>query len=107
MMRDIRPGEPVHIKRSESHPHPVYLHGQRSMEVHFDPVPIRWGQYYHHLRAEGAIVVVEAAEDSARLAQHGAGQAGANAIAAARQRVEKLRTRWQELHEPPPGSGPS
>jgi len=68
-MRDIRTGEAVFICRPDSHPHPVYLYGQRSMEVGAEPMSIRWNGYYHSLRAEGAIQVLDAADVAAAAAE--------------------------------------
>lgn len=65
-MTDIRHGERVFVRRSAHHPVPVYIAGQRTMEIHGDAVSVRWSGYYRDLRREGAIELVPDAEKAAQ-----------------------------------------
>ena len=58
-MRDIRDGQMVMVCKHQAHELPVFVAGQRAIEITEEPMRINWGGYYHQLRAEGAILVVE------------------------------------------------
>ena len=56
-MRDIRDGQMVTICKHPAHALPVFVAGQRAIEI-TEPTRINWNGYYHQLRAEGAILVM-------------------------------------------------
>jgi hypothetical protein len=49
----------VMVRKHPAHELPVFVAGQRAIEITEEPMRINWGGYYHQLRAEGAILVVE------------------------------------------------
>jgi len=49
----------VMVCKHPAHELPVFVAGQRAIEITEEPMRINWGGYYHQLRAEGAILVVE------------------------------------------------
>ncbi|MBP9803679.1 MAG: hypothetical protein KBE22_02080 [Candidatus Accumulibacter sp.] len=57
-MRDIRDGQMVTICKHPAHALPVFVAGQRAIEITEEPTRINWNGYYHQLRAEGAILVM-------------------------------------------------
>jgi len=58
-MRDIRDGQMVTVRKHPAHALPVFVAGQRAIEISEEPMRINWSGYYHQIRAEGAILVVE------------------------------------------------